>query len=279
MIISGRKFGFLVFTLLVVLFVFVTNFYYPLRSYLIMFPVSKYYQFTGLFREIPLHIPSGSLAGRGSFFPYVLYFNAGEGFARYLNLKEDIQLSIIYNFGNFSFGKKYAAYFDPQSDLYSAFYGAYAVNNKELFFTADGKIKIEKLTAVPAYDQKYLVMPAIGLAANDVTFEADSITIEEDVHYIELPGWGRIDAMLKTNTPAHRYRTRQIGYLQYGVPKGLKVKSDYQVELLAARVYCRYFAEYNATIVFYIMAKDRELVEEIDTVILSRSLLKKKKEY
>ena len=75
--------------------------------------------------------------------------------------------------------------------------------------------------------------------------------------------------MLKTNTPAHRYRTRQIGYLQYGVPKGLKVKSDYQVELLAARVYCRYFAEYNATIVFYIMAKDRELVEEIDTVILS----------
>ena len=54
----------------------------------------------------------------------------------------------------------------------------------------------------------------------------------------------------------------------------LEVETDYQVMRLAARAYCRYFEEYNATLVFYILAKERGVVEEIDTRILSRSVLK-----
>lgn len=265
---------FIICVLFVIFFILITNAYYPLRSFLLMFPVSKYHQYTGLFRYIPLSVPSGSLPGRGSFFPYVLYFNAGKGFTKYLNAKEDIQLSIIYNFGNFRCGKKYAAYFDPQSDLYGAFYGAYAVNSKALFFAEDGQVKIEKLATVPAYDQKHLVMPSIGLPPGKVTFTVEAVEVQRGVSYIDIPGWCKMDAVIKTNTPAHRYRTRQLGYLQYGVPKGLEVETDYQVMRLAARAYCRYFEEYNATLVFYILAKERGVVEEIDTRILSRSVLK-----
>ena len=62
-----------------------------------MFPVSKYHQYTGL--SVTYFVSSfRKFAGPGQFFPYVLYFT-GKGFTKYLNAKEDIQLSIIYNFG------------------------------------------------------------------------------------------------------------------------------------------------------------------------------------
>src|SRR5690554_3767690 len=101
--ISTRKTIIIIMIFLIAVAAYLSNLYYPLRSYLIMYPVSKYHQYTGLFRDIPLHIPSGSLAGHKDFFPYVLYFNANQGFARYLGLNQDLQLSIIYNFGDFRF--------------------------------------------------------------------------------------------------------------------------------------------------------------------------------
>lgn len=251
-----------------------TGIYYPLRTYLLMYPLSRYYKNTGLFRDIPLGIPAGKLPGVGSFIPFMLYFNADEShFARWMGYEGDLTLSIIYNFGGFCYGRSYADYFDPAAGLYSAFYGAYAVNNKDLFFTADGSIRLSQLALVPHYDQKYLVLPAIGLPSKEVIFQAESIELEENVTYLNIPGWYKMVAEIYTNMPAHRYRTRQLGYLQYGSPKGLEnVTEDYRAERLCARAYCRFFEEYNATVVLYIMAKNKDIAEQIDREILSRSV-------
>ena len=132
-------------------------------------------------------------------------------------------------------------------------------------FTADGSIRLSQLALVPHYDQKYLVLPAIGLPSKEVIFQAESIELEENVTYLNIPGWYKMDAEIYTNMPAHRYRTRQLGYLQYGSPKGLEnVTEDYRAERLCARAYCRFFEEYNATVVLYIMAKNKDIAEQID---------------
>ena len=275
-IIKGKyKFIIILFCAAVILFVLLTNMYYPLRSYIIMFPLSKYYQYKGLFRHIPLSIPSGDLTQGQSFYPFILYFNAKQGFARFMGEEEeDLQVSIIYNFGGFRFGSPYADYFDRDADAYSAFYGAYAVNNRDLFFSAEGNPLTEKIGSIGHYDQRYLVMPSIGKAAGDVVFEQKVISVTRNVRYIGIEDWFRIDAALLTNGAAHVYRSDQLGYLQYGVPKGLFADVDYQPQEFSARAYCRYFEKYDATIVLYIIAKNNRVVEQIDRQILSRSVLK-----
>jgi hypothetical protein len=243
--------------------------FYPLRSYAVMFPVSRYYHRTGLFRDIPLRIPGGKVE-KEAFYPFALYFNAKESFARFAGGEEGLELSIIYYFGGFVRGGKSAAYFDTRAATFSAFYGAYAVNSKDFFFTPEGRLRPEQIGKVARFDQQYLVMPSIGLPPSRVVFEYEIVSVAEDVFYAERNGWHRVDAVITTNSPVHRCRGRQPGYLQYGLPRApAKDGEDYLPQEFFGRVYCRYFPEYEATIVLYLMAKDRNTAEQIDRRILA----------
>lgn len=243
--------------------------FYPLRSYLVMFPVSTYYRLTGLFRDIPLSIPGGRI-GEEAFYPFALYFNAKESFASFMGGEEGLELSIIYYFGGFARRGKSAAYFNPAAATFSVFYGAYAVNDKSLFFTPDGRLLPEQVGKVARFDQQYLVMPAIGLSPSRVVFDYRIISLTEDVFYAGESGWHRVDAHILTNSPAHHYRSPQPGYLQYGLPVSPADGSeDFQPQEFYGRVYCRYFPEYKVTIVLYLMAKDKETAEQIDRMILA----------
>ncbi|NLN07598.1 MAG: hypothetical protein GX167_08275 [Firmicutes bacterium] len=249
--------------------------FYSLRSYLVMFPISTYYRLTGLFRDIPLSVPGGKI-GEEAFYPFALYFNAKESFARFMGGEEGLELSIIYYFGGFARRSKSAAYFNPGSETFSAFYGAYAVNNKSLFFTPDGKLLPEQIGKVARFDQQYLVMPAIGLSPSRVVFDYRIVSVTEDVFYAKQSGWHRVDAIIRTNSPVHRYRGWQPGYLQYGLPMAPgNGGEDYGPQEFFGRVYCRYFPEYEATIVLYLMAKDRQTAEQIDRTILAKARLGK----
>lgn len=256
---------------LAVLFVYFTHLYYPLRSYLIMLPVSKYHQQTGLFRHIPLRIPSGSVDG-DRYYPISLYYNAGEGFARYAN--REVNVSILYNFGGFRFGKPYAGYFNPEAATFASFYGAYAVGGADPVFPSDGEIDLDFLALIPEYDQKYLVMPSIGLPPRNTVFEHRPQFVRENITYIGYPGWVQVDSIVTTNSPSHNYQSRQRGYLQYGVPRGLPVGEDYTVADFYGRAYARYFAAYDTTLILYIIARDEVVAEAIDRDILSQTTFK-----
>ncbi|MBS4537631.1 hypothetical protein GOQ27_04100 [Clostridium sp. D2Q-11] len=263
--------------LMTVLILFITNIYYPLRSYIIMYPVKTYYRNTGLFNDIPLKIPSGKISNKESFYPFVLYFNSNEGFKYYVD--RDVDLSIMYNFGGFKLGKKNSSYFDPKSDYYSSFYGAYAIktdNSTPFGFDKDKNINIDLLSKVPEYDQKYLVMSSIGLSPNNVTFDYNIKTIKEDIKYINSMDWLMVDSQIKTNAPVHKYKKHYNGYLQYGIPKELNnLSKDYPIMKLHGRMYIKYFKEYDSTIVFYILGKNKDIVDRIDENIVSKSYFKK----
>lgn len=260
---------------LIIFILFVTDLYYPLRSYLIMYPVKTYYKKTGLFNSIPLKIPSGEINNKEKFYPFLLYFNSNEGFGNYID--KDVDLSIIYNFGGFNIGKKHSTYFDPDSDYYSSFYGAYAVKSNEnapFGFKVDENIDIDLLSKIPEYDQRYLVMSSIGLSPRDVIFEYDISDVERNIEYIGSKNWIKVDSKIKTNAPIHNYKEHDNGYLQYGIPKELDYReNDYPIMNLYGRMYIKYFDKYDSTIAFYILGKNKDIVDRIDENIVSKSYM------
>jgi hypothetical protein len=239
-----------------------------------MYPFSKYEQQTGLFRDIPLRISTGSIDD-ARFYPFALYFNADDSFSSYIN--ENVRLSIIYYFGGFGFGDQYSSYFDDNASTFSSFYGAYAINNKDFIYSSN-EINLESLAKIPEFDQLYLVMPTIGLPANEVVFSHELIDMEKDIEYISHKNWTRIDSMITTNSAIHKAKTHHRGYIQYGVPKGLHYDGeDYPVVDQYGRVYVKYFEEYKSTIVLYIIAKNKTIVDEIDHSILSNAVIRRER--
>lgn len=273
-----KKFVFIIVFFTLILSIYISNIYYPLRSYILMYPLKTYYKHTGIFNNIPLKIPTGKINNEGNFYPFTLYYNSDEEFGNYVN--KDVQLSIIYNFGGFTFGKKHSYYFDTKSDYYSSFYGAYAIksNDKTIFgFDNKEKINLDLLSQIPKYDQKYLVMPSIGLSPKDVTFSYSINNITDNINYINSNGWIKIDSNIKTNAPIHKYKKHYNGYIQYGTPKDLKnVKTNYPIINMYGRMYIKYLEEYNSTLVFYILGMNEDIVNKIDTNILSKSYIEKK---
>ncbi|MBS4536347.1 hypothetical protein GOQ29_12040 [Clostridium sp. D2Q-14] len=243
-----------------------------------MYPLKTYYKKTGLFNDIPLRVPSRTINDKENFYPFVLYFNSNKGFSQYIN--QDVELSIIYNFGNFSSNKKYSNYFNSNSDYYSSFYGVYGIktNDGTPFGFNQDDIDIDLLSKMPEYDQKYLVLPSIGLLPKNVTFKYKIKNIKENINYIDSNNWIKVDSIIKTNSPLHKYKKHHNGYIQYGIPpESNNIKEDYPIIDLYGRMYIKFFEEYDSTIVFYILANDKSTVNKIDKYILSNSYINKNK--
>jgi hypothetical protein len=151
-------------------------------------------------------------------------------------------------------------------------------DDRRFGFLENGEINAEELSKIPEYDQKYLVLSSLGCPAEQRVFHEDILSIDYDVSYIGFNDWVQIDSEIKTNSPIHEYTRFQQGYLQYGRPMGrLGRKEDFPVIPLKGRVYARYFEEYQAAIVLYIMAPSWETINECDQGILSKTSIYKDK--
>ncbi|WP_130808114.1 hypothetical protein [Senegalia massiliensis] len=257
--------------LIIILFIYITNLHYPLRSYLIMYPLKIYYKNTGLHNDININIPTRKINNE-PFYPFMLYFNSKNSFSKYI--KEDAELSISYNFGGFKFLNKYSNYYDEDSELFSSFYGAYIINsksNKPFGFKSNGDINIDLLEKVPEYDQKYLVLRSLGLNPKKSTFKNDIIDIEENIEYIESDNWIKVDSKIRTNSPNHNKKNFQRGYIQFGNPKN--ISKNYPIINMYGRMYVKYFKNYDKTIGFYILGKNKNIVDKIDNEIMSKSYI------
>ena len=118
-------------------------------------------------------IPSGK-----GWYPFMLTYNA-DGFASWSGI--DADMTILYDFGAFDTGTRTSTIYDPRSDKYCAFYGAYVLRMDEgaFGFTDDGGVDMDTVTRAFEYDYTQLVIEGFGCDAP--VFSVDDYTVESGV--------------------------------------------------------------------------------------------------
>ena len=210
-------------------------------------------------------------------------------------------------------GKGCSRLYDPTSPYYNAFYGAYLVadaadasetgdtsltdaadaSGTELQknaapggktssrarppfgFRADGSLDLAKTGLVPQYDFEQLVLRDFGLRAQDMQFDWTVREVRTVNGFLGYDGWNCVDADLVVNGAFHHADGFRRSYLQYGTPKYDAIAGgDFAPVTMYGRVYARYFAEWESSVFFYVMAPSWEVVDSCDQQILQKSKLR-----
>lgn len=267
--------------IILLFFIFVKSpFYYIIRSYIIMYPYSLKMTKESIIqkKDIYIYIPSGRYTKEKDWYPFVLTFNDNKGFSRYIG--KNLSVTVLYNFGHFILREGSSSYYNPNSKYYNSFYGAYIIYNNDnpkspFGFNEDGSINIDEISLIPKYDQERLVLPSLGCPSNIMVFKNNIESIENDVKYLNIDGWTKIDSEIITNSPIHKYKKSQIGYIQYGKPiEKYYNNKDFPIIKLKGRAYVNYLEKYDVTIIMYIMSPNNLAIEECDKNILSKSTIK-----
>ncbi len=248
-------------------------FYYPIRSYLIMSAYSAYNNKDSVMHEkgFEIDMKGGLFTAKKDWYPFVNIYDTSYEFSKYMD--EVLRLTVVYNFG--AFDGKSSLLFDEGSIYFAAFYGAYAIfsseNLQRVYGFNNEEIDIEEISAVPMFDYKYLVIEDMG--CKDPTLELISYKSTKDISYAGYEGWIQIDALMHASSPVHQRQKFKLGYIQYGKPIASEKGDFYETELFG-RMYVRYFEEYECTVVLYIMGADEEVINDCDTEILNKTIIK-----
>lgn len=226
--------------------------------------------------DIRLTIPGGLSTPEADWFPLVMTFCPGDGFARFAG-RAGAKLTILYNFPAFSLTKGCSQLFNPDSPYYNSFYGAYLVQcptGPPFGFTQDREGTLlpdpAALAVVPQYDFQRLVLADFG--PHEPVFQWALTDAEERVSYAGWEGWTRFDATLTVNGAAHNPTQFVQSYLQYGAPAWETDEPLAPVDM-SGRLYLRYFPQWDVSFCFYILARDPAVLETCDRDILSKSRL------
>jgi hypothetical protein len=249
-----------------------------IRSYAVMVPYSWIHYGNSVLKRnnIRFDIPGGIRTKKADWYPFVLTFNDDDGLSWFL--EEEVEFTVLYNFGHYLIRQGTSSYYSPDSPYYSSFYGGYIVKPKsearKFGFLENGAVDSTALARVPEYDQKYLVLSSLGCPPEKRVFSQNIVSEQYDVDYAGYQGWVRLDSEIETNSPAHESKEFMRGYLQYGRPLGrLDHDEDFPVINLKGRAYIRYFDELKATVVLFIMAPAWTTVNECDEEILSNTFI------
>lgn len=231
-------------------------------------------------KEISLQVPGGGATKEKDWYPFVMTFDCGDSFGRFIGEKE-VDLTILYNFPAFDVWKGCSLLYDHDSPYYNGFYGAYLVSGKTeeglpYGFQRDGSLDLESVAQVPQYDFQRLVLADMGISPQQMVFDWTITGVKEDVPYAGSSGWTQVDAQILVNGVLHQRETFHRSYLQYGPPAyDLKEAGAAAFETVAmkGRVYGKYFPQWDTGIFFYVLAADQEVLEDCDQYILSHSRL------
>ncbi len=245
------------------------------KSLAVMSVYSAYEEQTGLLSEsgLAIRMPGGSSTDGPDWYPFVMTFNGGRGLANYAG--KNISSTILYNFGAYLPFKASSLYLDPESDYYNSFYGAYVVRDLDggvFGFDGAGNPVVDEIEKIPAYDMKVLVLSSIG--CDDPVFESEVLkSWQQDM--LGFDDWFVYDASIVTNGAYHRFEKDYRAYIQYGYPKDPDDLAypplDFETVGMAGRVYGRYFPEVDASIFFYIIARDDAMIEETEKTFIMKS--------
>ena len=226
--------------------------------------------------DIELSIPGGLSTLRSDWYPFVMTFEANSGFRRFTG-DSSLDLSILYNFPAFSPAKGCSRLYDTESPYYNSFYGAYLVKDTDggiYGFTkqSDGTLypDASAVAEVPKYDFWQLVLSEFGLTRANAVFDWNITDISDPVFYAGKDGFYRMDAILTVNGSSHEYDGFTPSYLQYGKPN-FSVTEPLAPVQMYGRLYGKYLEEKQVSLFFYIVATDKEVLEECDKEILSES--------
>lgn len=267
---------------LIVFIVFLAYLLSPLaasfRSMLVMLPYSYLQQRKSLLAEegIKLKIPAGISTLKRDWYPLLLTFNDDKGMSDYLGYP--VRFTVLYSFGHYDLLKARSSYYDRESPYFSSFYGGYIIRPEDpdqvFAFKDDGSVNADDLSKITSYDQLELVISSLGCPPEKLKFESSQVQIQDDVDYLGIGGWTLVNSNISSNSPEHKYESFKYAYIQYGRPRGIKdLDEDFPLVKLRGRVYARYFKEYQATIVLFIMGPSWATIEECDKMILSKTTI------
>ena len=238
---------------------------YPiLRSHIVMSVYSAQQLSASVLRErgMDIRIPIAD-----GWYPQMLAFNA-DGFAAWSGI--DARMTVLYTFGAFDLKTRASSLYDPASDKYSAFYGAYAVRKEDgvFGFGEDGALNLGEITQAVRYDDTQLVLASLG--CKEPVFEVERTDTMPDAICAGSGGWTRIDAALRVSGTAHAYREDKLAYLQYGAPPPY-AGEDFAVTQMSGRVYAKYFPEFDCAVMMYCLAPSIKAVDECDAQALQKA--------
>ena len=142
-------------------------------------------------------------------------------------------------------------------------------------FRADGSLDLAKTGLVPQYDFEQLVLRDFGLRAQDMQFGWSVQTVQTVDGFLGYDGWSCVNADMTVSGAFHHADSFRQSYLQYGTPKYDAIAGgDFAPVTMYGRVYARYFAEWESSVFFYVMAPSWEVVDNCDRQILQKSKLR-----
>ena len=264
-----KKFGKKKFiTAIIIIGLCIINFSY-LKSLSVMTLYDIYQNSHSIMKEngLKIKIPGGLKTLKKDWYPFVMTFNDDSIKA---SLKEDIKLTVLYNFG--AFKKGISTFYDRQSDYFSSFYGAYIIESNKTsspYGYEGGTINTDKIVKLARHDIDTLVLASLGCKNSQTQFLTTRDLEETD--YVNYSDWTKIDSAVYTRSPLHKYKENHQAYIQYGKPPSTYKDTDFEEVKLYSRIYCRYFEQDNVTIILYIIAPNFDIINETDSKLLSKT--------
>ena len=263
-----KKGALITFILLVFIIIW---FWQPLRSIVVMSVYSAIHEKDSIMAKngFDIEIPGGFSTIERDWYPFVMTFNA-DGYMARDGLVNG--MTILYNFPAFNPLTRTNIFYEPDSPYNSSFYGAYVIESVGITpycYMDDGSPDYAEVMHAFKYDYVNLVLESLG--DKEFEFVVRQFTGRE-TDFISYSGWTMVNAVLDTNSVTHVYEESKRSYLQYGRPTG-RTNNSFAEQQMHGRLYMRFFPEYDSTVIFYILAKERSLINECDDKILSKSIL------
>lgn len=228
--------------------------------------------------EIDLSIPGGLSTLRSDWYPFVMTFEANNGFRRFTG-NPSLSLTILYNFPAFSPVTGCSRLYDTTSPYYNSFYGAYLVKDNDggtygFITRSDGTLypDASAVAEVPKYDFLNLVLAEFGLTNKNAVFDWKVTEVSEPLSYAGEDGFYCMNATLTVNGASHKYEEFTPSYLQYGKPT-FPVTEPLTPVTMYGRLYGKYLEKKQVSLFFYIVAANRDILEQCDRELLSESTL------
>lgn len=199
------------------------------------------------------------------FLPLLLTYNDDMGMSAWLH--KPVRFTVDYTVGGFEFLSNHSRFYDIGSTLYNTYTGAYYLQG--LGRPADK----ETILNIAAYDQCCLALPAIGLNTDQAVFEACGIRQYDANEKIAGYDWQCYDAVIITNGPEHTKKSFHTGYILFGEPP--PAKTEYPLRQMAGRIYTTYLKDTDLTIGLYIIAKNEDVLTEVNGEILMKIKINK----
>lgn len=236
-----------------------------LRSDLVLRAQGASFATASVFHQAGLEmaVPTSAQTGDGRWSNQMKLFHSGENFPH----TGAGQLSILYNFGAFTDGR--SAFYNPDAATFNAHYGVYAIHQPNgAFGYRNGAVDLKAITDLVAFDQLELVMTSLGCPAALKHFDAQITAIQPGPTMAGFNDWLQLDAIIQTNAPLYQEQGFQLGTLQYGRPPDHYAGPDFPVVLMVGRLYLRYDQPRQLTVIYFVIGKDTEVVNETSKTYL-----------